>query len=84
MRKEQRLDRLAQAMGLPGGEAVAPALAAMVQTLKLPAGLVALGVVPGQFDTIITHALADHCHKTNPREASREDYLQMLQDSMRI
>ena len=84
VRKEQRLDRLAQAMGLPGGEAVAPALAAMVQTLKLPAGLVALGVVPGQFDTIITHALADHCHKTNPREASREDYLQMLQDSMRI
>ncbi len=84
VRKEQRLDRLAQAMGLPGGEAVAPALAAMVQTLNLPAGLAALGVVPGQFDTIITHALADHCHKTNPREASREDYLQMLQDSMRI
>ena len=84
VRKEQRLDRLAQAMGLPGGEAVAPALAAMVQTLNLPAGLAALGVVPGQFDTIITHALADHCHKTNPREASREDYLQMLEDSMRI
>ena len=84
VRQEQRLDRLAQAMGLSGGDAVALALAAMVQTLNLPAGLAALGVVPGQFDTIIAHALADHCHKTNPRQASREDYLQMLEDSMRI
>ena len=27
-------------------------------------------------------AMADHCHKTNPRLASREDYRQMLEASM--
>lgn len=84
VRKEQRLNRLAQAMGLNNGDAVVPALAAMVQRLQLPAGLAALGVAPGQFDTIITHALLDHCHKTNPREASRADYIHMLQESMQL
>lgn len=84
VRKENRLDRLAQAMGLADGDAVAPALAAMVHTLQLPAGLTALGVAPSQFDAIITHALADHCHKTNPREASAQDYRQMLQESIQL
>ena len=84
VRNENRLDRLAQAMGLANGDAVAPALAAMVHTLQLPAGLAALGVAPSQFDAIITHALADHCHKTNPREASAQDYRQMLQESIQL
>jgi len=26
--------------------------------------------------------MADHCHKTNPHEASREDYVQMLEASL--
>jgi alcohol dehydrogenase class IV len=34
------------------------------------------------FPQIIKGALADHSHKTNPREASEQDYLQMLQQSM--
>ena len=31
---------------------------------------------------VIQGALADHCHKTNPRLASVDDYEQMLADSL--
>ncbi len=86
MQQEQRLDRMAQAMGLPGcdaeGNAIAAALKAMNTRLGLPSGLRALGVSEDLFDRVITGALADHCHKTNPRLATPQDYRQMLQDSM--
>jgi 4-hydroxybutyrate dehydrogenase len=39
-------------------------------------------VVEAQFDEIIKGALADHSHKTNPREASVQDYRDMLTASM--
>ena len=86
MRQEQRLDRMAQALGLPGcdaaGEEIAAALKGMNTRLGLPSGLRALGVTEDLFDRVITGALADHCHKTNPRLATPQDYRQMLQDSM--
>jgi alcohol dehydrogenase class IV len=41
-----------------------------------------VGVLPAQFDRVIVGALADHCHKTNPRMASAEDYRGMLERSM--
>jgi len=34
------------------------------------------------YDRIIDGALADHCHKTNPRIASADDYREMLVTSM--
>jgi 4-hydroxybutyrate dehydrogenase len=86
VRIERRLQRMAQAMGLPGcdddGVALAEALKAMNERLGLPSGLAALGVTPALFDRVIHGAMADHCHKTNPRLASREDYLEMLEASM--
>jgi 4-hydroxybutyrate dehydrogenase len=42
--------------------------------LGLPSGLAAVGVTETMFDAVITGALADHCHKTNPRLASAEEY----------
>jgi len=34
------------------------------------------------FERVIDGAMADHCHKTNPRIATREDYRDMLLASM--
>ena len=86
IQREQRLQRMAQAIGLPGcgaaGTELADAIRALNQRLGLPSGLAAMGVTPDLFDRVIDGALADHCHKTNPRLARRDDYRQMLAASM--
>ena len=41
-----------------------------------------MGVQRGQFDKIISGAMADHCHKTNPRLASAGEYEEMLGKSL--
>lgn len=83
---ERRLQRMARAMGLPGcdesGTEVAAALGAMNARLGLPAGLRAMGVHEDLFERIVDGAMADHCHKTNPRIATRDDYRAMLAASM--
>ncbi len=80
--KEKRLERMARVMGLASAADIGPAIKDMNQRLGLPTGLAALGVQPQQFEAIIDGAMADHCHKTNPRLASREDYQAMLLQSM--
>ena len=80
--KEHRLDRMASAMGLAGGTDIPSAIKAMNARLGLPAGLAEMQVTVDWFDRIIDGALADHCHKTNPRLASADDYRQMLNESM--
>jgi len=82
MRKERRLARMAQVMGLPAGDEVPDAIRALNQRLGLPSGLAQMGVQREWFDRIIEGALADHCHKTNPRLASADDYRAMLEASM--
>jgi 4-hydroxybutyrate dehydrogenase len=82
MRKDERLARMAQAMGLGGDDEVAPAVSAMSARLGLPTGLAALDVSPDLFPRVIEGALKDHCHKTNPREASVADYQALLAESM--
>jgi len=83
---EHRLQRLAHAMGLPGcdahGSEVAEAIVAMNASLGLPSGLSAMGVTEDLFDRVIEGAMADHCHQTNPRLATRDDYRALLQASM--
>jgi 4-hydroxybutyrate dehydrogenase len=80
--REDRLARMAHAMGLASGSDIALALADMTRRLGLPTGLAALGVTAGDYERIIDGAMADHCHKTNPRIATREDYAQMLERSL--
>ncbi len=82
VKKEHRLERMAYAMGLASGSDIPDAIQAMSARLGLPAGLRAMGVSEGQFDDVIRGAMADHCHKTNPRLATPEDYREMLRQSM--
>ncbi|MBF6987592.1 MULTISPECIES: iron-containing alcohol dehydrogenase [Cupriavidus] len=82
MQADDKLGRIAQAMGLPDASAVAPAITGMNRRLGLPAGLREMGVDAALFPRVIDYALADHCHKTNPREASAQDYLALLQASL--
>ncbi len=89
VQREHRLERMAYAMGLgaiegaaPAAEAIAQAIVAMNARLGLPTGLGAMGVERAWFDKIVEGALADHCHKTNPRIASPADYRGMLEAAM--
>ena len=79
---ENRLRRMAQAMDLGDGSDIPVAIRALNQRLGLPKGLAEMGVTMQCYDSIIAGALADHCHKTNPRVASADDYRMLLQQSM--
>jgi alcohol dehydrogenase class IV len=82
VQKENRLQRMASGMGLQDGLQIVDALKELNSKLGLPAGLHEMGVKESQFDAIVQGALADHCHKTNPRLASADDYRDMLISSM--
>jgi 4-hydroxybutyrate dehydrogenase len=86
MQRDRRLARMARAMGLAScdaaGTEVAEAIRAMNARLGLPGGLREMGVTPDLYERIIDGAMADHCHKTNPRIATREDYRAMLDASL--
>ena len=81
MQREQRLQRMAWAMGLSSGSDVAEAVRDMSARLGLPSGLDAMGVTPDLYERVIQGAMADHCHTTNPRLASADDYRHMLDTS---
>jgi 4-hydroxybutyrate dehydrogenase len=86
VREERRLQRMAQAIGLAGCDAAGTeldlALREINARLGLPSGLAAMGVTRDLFERIIDGAMADHCHKTNPRLADRGDYARMLEESL--
>jgi alcohol dehydrogenase class IV len=86
---ERRLERMASAMGLGilndstlAANAVSEAIKNMNKTLGLPSGLKVMGVNEDCFEKVIDGAMLDHCHKLNPRIATRSDYEQMLKNSM--
>jgi 4-hydroxybutyrate dehydrogenase len=82
IQQDKRLDRMARAMGLAVGSDIAEALKDMNARLNLPTGLSQMGVVEAAFEKIIGGAMLDHCHATNPRLATLEDYAYMLEKSM--
>ena len=85
IQRERRLQRMAHAMGIGScdakGTEIAEAIRAMNARLGLASGLAALGVTPDLYERVIDGAMADHCHKTNPRIATRADYVEMLDAS---
>jgi hypothetical protein len=82
VQKERRLQRMAQAMHLNSAADLGAAIQGMNVRLGLPGGLAEVGVTPDLFEKVIDGAMADHCHKTNPRLATRDDYRQMLEASL--
>lgn len=89
VQQERRMQRMAHAMGLgdfhqarEAAQAIAQAIVAMNARLGLPKGLAEMGVETAWFDKIIEGAMADHCHKTNPRLATISEYRQMLEAAM--
>ena len=77
--KEKRHERVARAMGLASGSDIPDAIRDLNARLGLPSGLAAMGVERAMFERIVTGALADHCHKTNPRIASADEYRGLLE-----
>ena len=82
VQKDNRLARMARVMGVANTSDLPQALRDMNARLGLPTGLSQLGVSSSMFSNIIAGALADHCHKTNPRLASDADYADLLEQSM--
>ncbi len=82
VQKDRRLERMAGTMGLASASDIPDAIRDMSARLGLPSGLAAMGVTEDQFDPIIKGAMADHCHKTNPRVATPDEYRAMLRESL--
>ena len=76
-----RVERVAGAFGVHGGEALAEAIRALNARIGLPDGLTAMGIGRDSFDGVVDNALKDHCHGTNPRVATAQDYHRMLEAS---
>ena len=79
--KENKIARLKYAMRLKESDDIADAVTQMCARLGLPPGLSQVGVKKEMFDTVIQGAMVDHCHKTNPREATPDEYRQLLNES---
>lgn len=77
----QRVQRVAEVFGVAGGDALAEAIRALNARIGLPAGLLAMSIDRSQFDGVVANALKDHCHATNPRAATADDYHRMLEAS---
>ncbi|MFB9910259.1 iron-containing alcohol dehydrogenase [Rhizobium paknamense] len=70
-------DVMAEILGGPPDEV----MAALNKDLGMPSGLTAMGVTEAMMEKVSGEALKDHCHATNPRLASQEDYLMLLKES---
>ena len=63
------------------GGAPDQAIAEVNRKIGIPHGLGAMGVTEAMMQAVSHEALKDHCHATNPRQASAAEYLQIMQDS---
>lgn len=71
-------DHLSQLLGGPLDQA----LGDVNRKIGIPAGLGALGVTTDHIPAIVDGALRDHCHRTNPRIATAEDYVRLIEETL--
>lgn len=79
---EDKYDRLRVTMGLSEGADLAVAIEDLNADIGLPSGLGDMGVSENMIEDFVPHALADLAHRTNPREASAEDYAALFREAM--
>lgn len=77
----EKMATLARTCGLGADGDAAAFIVDLTKRLGLPQKLSEIGVQRDMLPQIAEAALKDHCHLTNPRQASGDDYLQMLEDS---
>ena len=73
--------KLRRAMGLAGDGKVDQFIARINADIGLPNGLAAMGVPESFIDETIAKAMKDHCHGTNPRVATPDEYRRMIRES---
>lgn len=77
--------RVAQVMGLAeregNAEGVANAVADLNARLGIPKGLGAMGLKQEVVEAIADGALGDHCHQSTPRQPTKAEYVQLIQES---
>jgi alcohol dehydrogenase class IV len=64
------------------GEAPDAAVAKLNERLGMPTGLAAMGVTEDMLGRIAEEAMKDHCHATNPRTATSQDYLEIMREAL--
>ena len=81
----EKYKKVAQVMGLPASEAnaagVANAVAALNARLGIPKGLGAMGLAQDTVEKIADGALGDHCHQSTPRQPTKAEYIQLIEQS---
>ncbi|ANH74996.1 iron-containing alcohol dehydrogenase family protein [Ralstonia insidiosa] len=80
--RDNRYARMRRVMNLPADADLAQAVHDLTARLGLPTGLRQMGVPEDALEHVVEGALLDHCHKTNPRIATADDYRRMLAESM--
>jgi alcohol dehydrogenase class IV len=72
---------LAHAVGAGSGEAFVTWLAALKRRIGIPASLATAGVQREQIGRLADVAVADICHRTNPRPCTREDFVRFFEQA---
>jgi len=80
-----KYERVAQLMGLPARDAnaagVANAVADLNGRLGIPTGLGAMGLGQETVEAIADGALGDHCHLSTPRQPTKAQYVELIEQS---
>ena len=77
-----KYDRIRTAMGLEAGTDLPSFIEAFNAKLELPANLREMGVPDAIVPDMAAAAEIDHCNATNPRPATTDDYLTLIQEAM--
>jgi 4-hydroxybutyrate dehydrogenase len=56
-------------------------VSALNHRLGIPKGLGAMGLARDTVERIADGALGDHCHQSTPRQPTRAEYIQLIEES---